>query len=888
MNQKAITGFGPDPIPTSQQTLQLSDCLNIVWKRRWWAIYVFVAVVGIVTVKNLLTTPVYEATTSLLIGKQYSTENTIGTSLARGELSQEYFKTQSSLLMSNDLVSDIIKELRIGQDPTARDKGPVANKLSDFIGWKMPDMIDWYLSNLKVEQEIGSQLICVSFLSPYPGVAARVANTHADVFIEKSTQKLSREYKQAIVWLTKQLEEQRLKLQDSERAIVKYKEANELFAFSGLSAINEDEKTVSGKVSSKLVELDNELFKMDKDRLKMQATYDQLEKFSLDEEEFLFLADIEANTIISQLREHLVTLKKERLRLDSLYGHKHPSMIEVNSQIKNMEQEIFDEVKRVRGAIKVEMDRLAASKENINNELEELKKIATTYGEKSIDYNELIRQRDSDKQIYDDLLKQSNETSVLSNTKRCNISVADKASLPRYPIRPKTAVNISISLALGLVCGVGLAFFIEYMDKSVRTPEDVSSRLGLQVVGMLPYDSVLSQDKQLALTSSESVDRNISDNEGSYYNASNSLTCGFPTKRSGMDGQALLVESALPGDGKSTVVAKSAVSLARGGLRVIMVDADHQRSTLHGFFGITDSENVGLLNTMTGIISKNLQSGDLEKCSMDDLFFLISLKNLNGQLVVRNDTQVMVAIFREGQLFHLLNKDAPSANRLGTMLLRANLITEDQLKDALERSQRAEQPLGYVLVNLGYINQDKLQGPVKLQMEERLQMLFSWKHGTFTFEPGSLDSYEDKKIYFQEDYTPVINRLGRRLESRFLASEIFSNVKSLDEPNLSILPAGLESSKKLEGTVYYTLMEKILDILKQRYDVVLIDAPPLLYMGGMVKPLLHMVDGVFFVVKSGKVSVKQVNEARSILSESGINVIGTILNQVKPGKDNYG
>ncbi len=872
MNQKTITGFGPDPIPTSQQTLQMSDCLNIVWKRKWWAICVFVAVVGIVTVKNFVTTPVYEATTRLLIGKQYSTDNTIGSVMTRGELTQEYYQTQSRLLTSNDLVRNVIKELRIGQDPTARDKGPVANKMSGFIGWKMPEMVDWYLSNLKVEQDMGSQLIHISFLSPYPEIAAHVANTHADVFIAMSIQKQSQEYKQAIGWLTKQLEEQRLKLQESERAVVKYKETNGLFSF------NEDEQTVS----SKLVELNNMLFQIDTDRLKMQATYDQLEKFSLDEEEFFFLPDIEANTIITQLRNHLVVQKTERLRLDSLYGHKHPDMININSQIKNLEQEIFDEVKRVRGAIKVEMDRLVASKGNIKNELEELKQVATTYGEKSIDYNELIRQRESDKQIYDSLLKQSNETSVLSNTKRCNISVADKAVLPRYPIRPKTVVNISISLALGLVCGVGLAFFIEYVDKSVRTPEDVSSRLGLQVVGMLPYDNILSQNKQLALTSSEPVDQNMSGNEGNYYNASNSLTCGFPTKRSGMAGQALLVESALPGDGKSTVVAKSAVSLARGGLRVIMVDADHQRSTLQGFFGITDSGNVGLLNTMTGIISKNLQSGDLEKCGMDDLFFLISLKNLNGQLVVRNDTQVMEAIFKDGQLFHLLNRDAPSANRLGTMLLRANLITEDQLKDALERSQRAEQPLGYVLVNLGYINQDKLQGPVKLQMEERLHMMFSWKHGSFTFEPGSLDSYEDKKIFFQEDYSPVINRLGRRLESRFLASEIFSNVKSLDEPNLSIIPAGLENNKKLEGTVYYTLIEKILDILKQSYDVVLIDAPPLLYMGGMVKPLLHMVDGVFFVVKSGKVSVKQVNEAKSILNESGINVIGTILNQVKP------
>lgn len=882
MNQNTNTGFGYEPISMSQQTLQLSDCLNIIWKRKWWAIAIFVAVVGIVTVMNLVTTPVYEATSNLLIDKQYLTDNKIDSVMSRGELTQEYYQTQSRLLVSNSLIRDVLKELGLGQDQAAREEGnrdtlSAASDMSDMIGWDMPDLFDWYLSNLKVEQDMGSQLISISFLSPYPEIAVRVANAHADVFIARSIQKQSQEYTQAISWLTTQLEKQRLKLQDSERAVVDYKEAH------GLLYFKEGENIVSGKLD----ELDDMLFKTDTDRLKKQATYDQLENFSLDKEEFLFLPEIEGNTIIDKLRSHLVELKIERLRLDSLYGYKHPDMIDINSRIKNLEQEIFDEVQRVRGAIKGELNRLAATGKNIKKELEELKQVARSYDEKSIDYNELIRQRESDQQLYDSLLQASNETSVLSNTNRSNISVADKAILPRYPIRPRTAMNISISLALGLVCGVGLAFFIEYVDRSVRTPEDVASRLGLQVVGMLPYDKALSQNKRLALTSNESVDRNMSGNEG-YYNTSNSLTCGFPVKRSGMSGQTLLIESALPGDGKSTVVAKSAVSLARGGLRVVMVDADHQRSTLHSMFEITDSGNIGLLNTMKGIISMNLQSGDLEECSMDDLFFLISLKNQNGQLVVKNDTQTMAAIFKDGQLFHLLNRDAPAANRLGTMLLRAGLITDDQLEDALERSQRTEQPLGYILVNLGYINQDQLQGPVKLQMEERLQMLFSWKQGTFTFEPGSLDPYEDKKIYFQEDYTPVISRLGRRLESRFLASEILSNVKSLDEPNLSIIPSGRENGKKVESQVYYALFEKILDILKQRYDVVLIDAPPLLFMGGIVKPLLHIVDGVIFVVKSGKVSVKQVNEAKSILSESGINVIGTILNQVKPGKDNYG
>lgn len=876
MHQNAKTDFDSELTLMSQQTLRLSDCINIVWKRKWWAVAIFIAVVSIITIMTFVAKPVYKATASVAIEKQYLSEHSIDSVMSGVKrTTREYYKTQYNLLKSKGLVSEVIEDLWLRKDKTALQVGSqdTAQPTSNVT-----DMTAWYLSHLEIEQVYGSQLINISFLSPYPEMAVHVANTHANAFISRSIQKQRQDYQQASDWINSQLEKQRLKLQESERVMLEYKEKHDLLTF------NKDENIVSRKLN----EINNMLIQINTKRIEKQTTYDQLQTLSVDKEELLFLPGIEQNAIINQLRSHLVDLKTQRLELDTLYGYKHPKMLDINHRIKNQEREIFDEMRRVRQAIKVELDSLAASEETINKALDEQKQIANSYGEKSIDFNELMRQRESDQHLYDDLLKKARELSVLSNTKRTNISLADKAVLPQTPISPRKAVNISISVVLGLVCGLGFAFFIEFVDKSVRTPEDVASKLGLQVMGMLPYDNELSLNRQLTSPSNEFEDRKKASKDGYYYNASNNLTCGFPVKRSRMAGQALLIESTLPGDGKSTVVAKSAVSLARGGLRVVMVDTDHQLPTLHRIFGISDSGNVGLLNTMKGIISMNLQSGDLEKCGMGDLFYLISLKNLNGQLVVKNDTQTIVADFKDGHLFHLLNRDVPAANRLGTMLLRADLITEDQLKDALERSQRTEQPLGYILVNLGYINQDQLQGPMKLQMEELLQMLFSWKHGTYEFEPGNIETHVDRKIYFHEDYTPAINRLDKRLKSHFLESEILSNIKSLGEPNLSILPAGQKNGRQVEGMVYNALLEKTLDILKQRYDVVLIDAPPLLYTGGIVKPLLHIVDGVIFVVKSGKISVKQVNEAKNILKESGINMIGTILNHVKLGKNNNG
>jgi hypothetical protein len=290
---------------------------------------------------------------------------------------------------------------------------------------------------------------------------------------------------------------------------------------------------------------------------------------------------------------------------------------------------------------------------------------------------------------------------------------------------------------------------------------------------------------------------------------------------------------------------------------------------------------------MTKILSKKISKGALDECSVDDLFFLIALRKQSGKLIITNDTQnTMTAAFKNGRLFYLQNQDVPVDNRLGTMLLRGGFITESQLKDALERNKRTGQPLGYILINAGYINQDRLQGPLKLQMEENLQKLFSWKKGTFVFESGTVNTYVDEKLYFKEDYTSTINRLGHTAGSCLLERTVLSNVKSLNGSSLALLPAGSEHTK-LEEPLNFTLFARILDILKQHFDVVLVDAPPLLEAISDTRPLLSLADGVVFVIKSGHISVKLAREATTYLKESKAKIIGAILNQVKAGDSYY-
>ena len=270
--------------------------------------------------------------------------------------------------------------------------------------------------------------------------------------------------------------------------------------------------------------------------------------------------------------------------------------------------------------------------------------------------------------------------------------------------------------------------------------------------------------------------------------------------------------------------------------------------------------------------------------SLDDLFFLIALKKKNGHLIVKNnDDQQMEIFFQNGVMVHLQYPGNPDANRLGNMLSHGGLISTDQLQDALERNERTGQPLGYILVNAGYVTRDKLQGPLRLQMEENLQKLFSWKSGSYEFRSGSIDILRQERISFAEEYSEIITMLGKLEGSRFVEQEIFSQISDGDIENLYILPAGT-GVEYPNALINPMLVKKVLEIIKQRFDVVIMDTSPIEAQAETIS-LSALADDIILVIKAGKLSHKVINQAKSTLPQE--KIFGAILNQVKQKESPY-
>jgi hypothetical protein len=200
----------------------------------------------------------------------------------------------------------------------------------------------------------------------------------------------------------------------------------------------------------------------------------------------------------------------------------------------------------------------------------------------------------------------------------------------------------------------------------------------------------------------------------------------------------------------------------------------------------------------------------------------------------------------------------------------------------MERNQRTGQPLGYILMNAGYISRDKLKGPLRLQTEENLQKLFSWKEGSFAFGDGKLSTYDKERILYGDDYVAAIANLSRLEGHSLLENEILADITNGQVENLYVLPAGVTSTKPI-GQVNVALLSKFLEILKQRFDIILLDCPPLDAAAGNAT-LFQLIDGVILVIKAGHLSVNILNEAKAGIPAD--KLVGAVLNQVKR-KDMY-
>jgi succinoglycan biosynthesis transport protein ExoP len=582
----------------------LYDYLLILRKHQWLIVSFLLAVVTIVTIATFRMQAVYVATARIEIDRENGSIlpfQGMETYDFMMDL-ENYIETQSKILTSETLALRTIRSSGLGARPEySSPNGPSeALAIGSLENQKRPPELGAFLGSLGIKRVPNSRLLDVSFESTDPQFAARIVNEHIKNFQEQNIRSRYDETTRATAWLRNELDELKITVQESEDKRIAYERKNQIWTLDDKSNIT----------TQRLADLNKELTEAQAERMRKEALF-----------QFAKAGDI---ADVPQLRDNIVlqtlTQKRQTATSDyndalSQYGPNFPKVQRLQAQLKDMDQLIQKE--NVNTLNRIETDyREARQRENLLTEaLDQQKVAANAMAEKMVEYNILKREAEASKALYDGLMTKLKEVGISAALQSSNIRVVDPAMIPTYPSRPAKARNIALAFLVGLVGGIGLALMREYLDNTVKTPDDIETLARLPSLAvvpqfgssngngrrnrLLPGISTNGHQKRIELVAQHLPKSQMSE-------AFRALRTSLLLSQPGRPPQVILVTSALPREGKTTAAANLAVTLAQLGDRTVLVDADLRKPGVSRLLNLASGKYAGFSSYLAGVSSLDL------------------------------------------------------------------------------------------------------------------------------------------------------------------------------------------------------------------------------------------------------------------------------------------
>jgi polysaccharide biosynthesis transport protein len=620
---------GAYPAVPAQDSL-LREYVRVLIKSKWVVIASVALVVGIVVISTLRSTPIYEAVGSIAINKT----DPVTFNLKDSSSGFDYYDptdldTEVRILKSDLLALQVIRQLSLDKQPEVGSQSkpsPSSSSIELTTDAMQPDstrtsaVLAGFKASLQVSLVPNTRIIEIRYRSPDKNIASRVVNALANTYVEQNFKTRFESTMQASDWLSKQLVDLQIKVETSQEKLVKYQKEHEILGI--------DEK--QNITTAKLDELNRELTSAESARMEKESVYHLVQ--AGDSESIAAAANVDGaargssanSALLEKLREQQADLKIQVAQLSTQFGSSYPKLAQLTSQLKEVDEQIQTEMRKV--AARLRGDYLAAVQREsmLRSALEQQKQEANKLNESAIEYSLLKRDVDANRTLSEGLLERLKEAGVTAGLRSNNFRIVDTARVPTAPSGPNLMRNLAFAFPLGLSIGVGLAFLLESMDNTVRTPEQAQTISALPSLGMIPLGSrstrELSGREKLALASSrEAVElvtksRPRSQMAESYRALRTSLLLTF----AGGPPKIILITSALPEEGKTTTSVNSAIVLAQKGTPVLLIDADLRRPSIHKTLGL--GPQIGLSNVLTG--TATLQQAIIPSTILPDLFIL--------------------------------------------------------------------------------------------------------------------------------------------------------------------------------------------------------------------------------------------------------------------------
>lgn len=577
--------------------LHLSHYIKVLYKRRWLVGGAFAVVVASVAAYTYSAIPLFEAKSRLLI--EVETPNVVAFKevINEQQAKADYYQTQYNILQSRSLARKAMEQLGLFQGDALSGPPPkpgLWQRIKSWLGSTDPQVaaqsadetvaqsraIDAFLRNLTVAPIRNSRLVDVKYRLPDPELATRIVNALSTAYIDQNLEYKFLASQEASSWLSDRLKEQRGQVEAAELALQRYREQNDAISL-------EDRQNITVQ---KLADLNAAVTRAKTTRIEKEALYSQLRSAQGSPALLDTFPAILGNGFVQQLKGQLADLQRQRAQMAERLGDKNPEMIKISSALQSTQVKLDAEIQKVVQSVKSEYDAAVSQEQSLTAALNQQKGEALAMNKKAIDYNVLERDVESSKGIYNSLMQRAKETGVAGELRTSNIRVVDFAERPRRPIFPDTRLNILSAVLGGGLLAVVLAFLFEYLDNRIKSPDEVKAYLGLAHLGLLPLMGKAPDGKEYSL-----LDGAV---PASFSEAFRVLRTNILFSSTADGGQALVVTSTGPGEGKSLVASNLALSLAQAGRRVILLDADMRKPKTHTVFGI--DQEPGLSNLLVG------------------------------------------------------------------------------------------------------------------------------------------------------------------------------------------------------------------------------------------------------------------------------------------------
>jgi len=635
--------------------MHVRDLWRTVRKRKWLVLVIALMVSTVVTLEVFRTKSTYQASTTLEIGKDNTMLVKSGDVVVEAEESdlKTDIKTRMLVLTSHPLLEDVIVNLKLDSnpkflevkerksfaeviralgrttgDPGAGGSASGADVTTSDVKWersqgerpseesaRLAPFVEIIEDNLSVQQIRDTRALQVSFTHTDPEIAAMVTNGIVRDFMLRSFESKTEKFTNTSEWLDRSTRELKAKVEQAEQALANYSREHNIFSTDGKEAT---------LTTDKLARLHDQVMRAETDRILKQSLFEEAKAGRVEQ-----LPDAFADPKTTALQAKLGELATLSAQLSVKYGPKNPRVIEVEQQMANLQQQIDESRSMLQEKLRADYERAVRDDQSLKVALDRAKAEAVQQNQDYIQYNILKQDVDTSKALYTDFLQKTNQAHAQVAEQHNPMRVIQPARAPVEPVGPKRLLTMLLGVFAGLGGGIGLAFFLEYLDNTIKSVEDVSRYAQLPALGVIPAISGNSarglsgkRGKPKALKGGVSKIGGLAqpgqllalDNRSSAAEAYRVLRTSVLLSAAGNPPKTILITSSQPGEGKTTTTVNTAISLAQLGASVLIIDCDLRKPTTHKVLGADPSRG------LSTYLSRNIEiDGLIQKLQIPNL-----------------------------------------------------------------------------------------------------------------------------------------------------------------------------------------------------------------------------------------------------------------------------